>query len=91
MDQQLETITVGPRHQVTLPASLIRRMNVRAGDVFEVQTAQTMLILSHKSFVDTRIDEGIADIREGRTHGPFSTADTALAFLHKRKKTQKQN
>ena len=89
MQEGLKKITVGPRRQVTLPASLIRKMNVREGDVFEVQTAQTMLILSHKSFVDARIDEGLADNRDGRTQGPFSTADSALTFLRKRKKTKK--
>ena len=77
-----EIITVGPQGRVTLPPSLFKRMNVQEGDVFEVQTAQSMLILAHKSFVDRRIDEGLADIRAGRTHGPFSTAQEAIDFLH---------
>lgn len=85
-----EIVRVGQNRTVTLPPSLFKRMNVREGDVFEVQTAQTMLILAHKSFVDSRIDEGLADIRAGRTQGPFSHARGALSFLHDRKRVKRK-
>ncbi|MBI2484506.1 hypothetical protein HYV71_04995 [Candidatus Uhrbacteria bacterium] len=84
-----EVIKVGPNRRVILPPSLFKQMNLQEGDVFEVQTAQTMLILSHKSFIDSRIDEGLSDIRAGRRHGPFSTAKETLDFLHSRRKTKK--
>lgn len=85
-----EILKVGPNRQVTLPPSLFKRMNVQVGDVFEIQTAQTMVILAHKSFIDQRIDEGLADIRAGRTHGPFSTAQEAIDFLHSSRRTSKK-
>jgi|GEM_PF-4883627 len=85
-----EVLKVGQNRTVTLPPSLFRKMNVRKGDIFEVQAAQTILILTHKSSTDARIDEGLADIRARRMQGPFATANEALTYLHGRKKVKKR-
>ncbi len=43
-----------------------------------------------KALIDKEIAEGLEDIRAGRTHGPFASADDAVAFLHREaKKTMK--
>lgn len=83
-------VRVGGKGTLTLPLSIFKQLKIKKGDFFEVQAAQTMLILSQKNVLDDGIREGLADIRIGRTHGPFSTSKEALTFLHNQKKSVKR-
>ena len=38
---------------------------------------------AQRRIVDARLAEGIADIKAGRTHGPFSTHAEMMSFLNK--------
>jgi hypothetical protein len=48
-----------------------------------------------RAAIDTQLAEGLADIKAGRVHGPFSTHEKFIASLHKearelsRKKTKR--
>jgi hypothetical protein len=45
---------------------------------------------SPKSLVDRALEEGLADARSGRTHGPYGSAEAAIAALGSRVKDQKK-
>jgi hypothetical protein len=42
--------------------------------------------ISPKSFVDRHLGEGLEDARKGRTHGPYNSANEAIAALDARAK-----
>lgn len=41
-----------------------------------------------KSLLDRHLAEGLEDARKGRTHGPYASADAAIAALDARAKRQ---
>jgi hypothetical protein len=40
------------------------------------------IALTPKSLVDHEIAEGLGDVKEGRTYGPYGTADEMIGALH---------
>ena len=44
---------------------------------------------SQRSAIDARLSEGLADIKAGRTHGPFQTHEEMMAFLNKKPQERK--
>ena len=59
-------------------------MNV--GDLLEAQIEKGKITLTPKSIIDKAIAEGLADIKAGRTYGPFHSAEEMLSFLHSQTK-----
>ena len=45
---------------------------------------------SPKSRVQRAVEEGLADASTGRTHGPYESAEAAIATLESRAKDQKE-
>lgn len=43
-----------------------------------------MITLTPKSLIDGSIAEGLADMEAGRMHGPYNTAEEAMAAVEKR-------
>jgi len=37
-----------------------------------------------KTLIDRHLAEGLDDVKHGRTHGPYATADEAVVALEKR-------
>ncbi len=73
------------KFQVTLPVELRTRSGLAVGDFLEVSMEQGGVItLTPKSLVDRHIAEGLADLEAGRVHGPYESADEAIAALGKR-------
>lgn len=80
-----EFVKVKSKYQLTLPTSLRRSLGVDVGDIFRASVHGGTLVLTPAQVLDRDIAEGLRDLAEGRTHGPFDTADEAIAFLHSRK------
>ena len=47
-------------------------------------TADDEYTPAQRRAIDARLAKSEADFKAGRTHGPFNTADEAIAFLRKR-------
>ncbi|MGA2325103.1 MAG: hypothetical protein ABSH05_02345 [Bryobacteraceae bacterium] len=43
-----------------------------------------VITLTPKSLIDRSIAEGLADMEAGRMHGPYNTAEEAMAAVEKR-------
>ena len=88
----MSLIRVRTNGQVTIPSSLIERAGLDVGDLLEAKLDRGKITLIRKNFIDQRIDEGLEDIRKGRTYGPFESAEEMMASLQgKMKRRAKAN
>ena len=74
---------IGTSRQVAIPKKIYDRLNLDAGDYVEIVAEKGRLIFTPKVFIEKRIAEGLKDIKEGRTIGPFSNVKDAVAALKK--------
>jgi AbrB family looped-hinge helix DNA binding protein len=87
------TITkITRNYQVTIPPAARRALNLKVGDFVEATPRGDGVLLRPARVVtdDTfeqelrrRLEEGLADLKAGRTSGPFETADDLVAHLHR--------
>jgi AbrB family looped-hinge helix DNA binding protein len=74
-------VTVKKKYQVVIPAAVRNQAGIEIGDLLEAKAERGKLILIPKSAIDREIAEGLDDIRKGRVHGPFKTAEEMIRFL----------
>lgn len=71
-----------PRHRVKLPLVPSKRPGTLHLDNAKIDE------LLFSPDMNTRLAEGLDDIRSGRVHGPFRSAQALLRSLHRTKKTK---
>lgn len=76
-------VTVKTKFQVTLPTAVRRQASVAVGDILEARVEGKTITLTPKGVVDRELALALADVRKGRTAGPFNTAEEMLKHLHK--------
>lgn len=81
------------KSQITIPKEIVRQLNLAEGDVFEVSVRKGEVILSPQAVVPKdeawvlsaeardSLRQGLADIKEGRTFGPFTDVDELIDSL----------
>jgi AbrB family looped-hinge helix DNA binding protein len=77
----MSLVKVKTKGQVTIPTALRRRAGLNVGDLLEAKVERGKITLTPQSLVDRRIQEGLEDIRNGRTYGPFDSADEMIKSL----------
>ena len=77
----MSTVRVKANHQVTLPAAIIEKVGLKAGDLLDARIEKGKITLTPRSEIDQRIAESIADYEAGRSYGPFDTANELIASL----------
>jgi bifunctional DNA-binding transcriptional regulator/antitoxin component of YhaV-PrlF toxin-antitoxin module len=93
LEVSMPLVRITTKYQVTIPNVLRRKMSVGAGDVFEAKLESGKITLTPKPdaepeytpeqrrIIDARLARGLADVRQGRTAGPFETADEMIASM----------
>ena len=73
--------------QVTIPVAIRKHFNLKRGALLETSVSGRMITLKPKMVCDQYDDdievafaEGLKDIREGRTIGPFESIEDFKAF-----------
>ena len=84
----MSLVKLSTNGQVTIPSALRERAGLDPGDLLEARLEKGKITLTPKSFIDQRIDEGLEDIRKGRTYGPFDSADEMIESLRRNQKRQ---
>lgn len=77
----MSLVKVKTKGQVTIPTRLRKQAGLDIGDFLEAKLERGKITLTPKSLIDRHIEEGLEDIRQGRTYGPFDTADEMIASL----------
>jgi AbrB family looped-hinge helix DNA binding protein len=73
-------IKIKEKGQVTLPATIREQIGLAAGDFLEARVERGKITLEPKAMLPRGVVQGLADIKRGRTFGPFS-ADRAVQWL----------
>jgi AbrB family looped-hinge helix DNA binding protein len=76
-------VKVKEKFQVTLPASVRRKVKVAVGDLLEAQVRGRTITLTPKMTIDRDIDLSLEDFKRGRFIGPFRTAKAAIRALRR--------
>ncbi|HIG45692.1 MAG TPA: AbrB/MazE/SpoVT family DNA-binding domain-containing protein [candidate division Zixibacteria bacterium] len=67
----MPVVKYGRSRQLTVPKEYHEKLGVKSGDVFDVELKEETLVYTPKTLIDKvieeRLEEGLADIREGRT------------------------
>ena len=82
----MEIVTVKNKFQIVIPQYVRELVHVEVGDFLEAGVEDGKITFTPKSLVDRHLAEGLEDMREGRTHGPYETAEAAIAALDARAK-----
>ena len=80
----MDLVTVKNKFQIVIPQRVRERVHIGIGDLLEAGVENGKIVFTPKSLVDRQIAEGLEDARAGRTHGPYSTAEEAVAALEAR-------
>jgi hypothetical protein len=89
---------------LVVPPAVSRRAGIKSGDELEFRVSRGVITIAPKvptaddeytreqrRAIDRGIAKGLEDIRQGRFHGPFDTADTAIAHLQSLARSRKKN
>jgi AbrB family looped-hinge helix DNA binding protein len=82
----MNIVTVKNKFQIVIPQHVREQVHIEVGDVLEADVEGGKIIFTPKSLIDRHLAEGLEDARKGRTHGPYSSADEAIAALDARAK-----
>src|SRR3989304_4756885 len=81
----MPAVKVGASRQVAIPKKLHDQLGLSPGDYLEVELDKGKLVLTPKALVDKEVErrlaESVEDFRQGRVHGPFSSAKEAIRSL----------
>ncbi len=82
----MDIVTVKSKFQIVIPQHVREQMRVEIGDILEAGVEAGKITFTPKSLVDRHIAEGLEDLKMGRTHGPYSSAEEAITALNARAK-----
>jgi len=82
----MDIVTVKSKFQIVIPQHVREQVHIEIGDFLEADVEDGKITFTPKSLVDAIWRKGCKDARKGRTHGPYSSADDAIAALNTRAK-----
>lgn len=80
----MELVTVKTKYQIVIPQSIRRRVPLDIGDLLEAAYEDGKIVFTPKSVIDRHLAEGLQDMARGRTHGPYKSAQSAIAALERK-------
>jgi AbrB family looped-hinge helix DNA binding protein len=80
-------VKIGASRQVIIPKKIHDRLGLEAGDYLEVELRDDKVILTPKALIEKRLAEALEDVKKGRVHGPFSSADEMIRSLRQGRKS----
>jgi AbrB family looped-hinge helix DNA binding protein len=90
----MEAVKLGRSRQVVIPKKIHDALGLAPGDYLEVELRENRVVFTPKTLVDKivehHLNEAFADIRAGRVHGPFKTAEAAARSLKSGRKAARK-
>lgn len=74
-------IKIGASRQVAIPKKVYDALKLSPGDYLELSVHDHNVILTPKVFVEKRLAEGLRELKEGKTVGPFKSARDTIKSL----------
>ena len=82
----MEIVAVKNKFQIVIPQNIREQVRVEVGDLLEAKVEDGKITFTPKTLIDRRVAEGLEDLRQGRTHGPYDNVPDAIKALEKRSK-----
>ncbi len=83
----MDIVTVKNKFQIVIPQHVREQVHIEIGDFLEAGVEDGKITFTPKTLIDRHLAEGLDDLKRGKTHGPYATAQDAIAALEKRAKT----
>jgi bifunctional DNA-binding transcriptional regulator/antitoxin component of YhaV-PrlF toxin-antitoxin module len=95
------TVRIGPKHQITLPSDIFRKLQLEIGDFLAASISENEIILKPKKLIpkgqawfwtkewQRKEKEADEDIKEGRLRGPFTSAKQLINHLNGLKRKER--
>jgi len=80
----MELVAVKTKFQVVIPQSIRKRARLDVGDLLEAAFEHGKITFTPKTVIDRHLAEGMEDLAQGRTHGPYESASEAISPLEQR-------
>jgi len=80
----MELVAVKTKFQVVIPQSVRKLARLDVGDLLEASFEDGKITLTPKTVIDRHLAEGLQDLAQGRTHGPYKSAAEAIVALERR-------
>lgn len=80
----MQIVTVKNKFQIVIPQHIREQVHVEIGDLLEANVENGKITFTPKTLVDRRVMEGLEDLKQGRTHGPYANASAAIRALEAR-------
>jgi len=80
----MDLVTIKNKFQIVIPRAIREQAHLDVGDLLEAGIENGKITFTPKSIIDRHLAEGLTDLAEGRTHGPYETASEAIAALEAR-------
>src|SRR3989344_4383064 len=92
------TVKIGPKHQITIPAEVFKKLQLKEGDFLGARVKDTQIVLKPKRLISrdqewfwsrkwqSKEREADEDIKAGRLSGPFTKVKDLIAHLDSLKK-----
>ena len=93
------TVTVKSKTPLIVPPAVRRQAGFKSGDEIEFKVSGGVITIvpklpiaedeytpEQRRIIDAQLREGLADVKAGRVHGPFSTHKEFIASLHREAK-----
>jgi antitoxin MazE len=89
----MEVARIGPKHQITIPDEIFKRLRLKAGDFLALELREDAFVAVPQALIprdqawfwseewQAMEREADEDIAAGRVSGPFETAEELLAHL----------
>jgi AbrB family looped-hinge helix DNA binding protein len=82
----MSIVRIKTKGQVTLPTAFRLRAGLKIGDLLRVDEKKGKIVLTPQTIIDRRLAEALADVKAGRTYGPFDSADEMIKDMKRRVK-----
>ena len=92
------TVRIGPKHQITIPAEVFRKLELKEGDFLGARVKDAEIVFKPKRLIpkdqewfwakewQSKEREADEDIKAGRLSGPFANVKDLIAHLNGLKK-----
>jgi AbrB family looped-hinge helix DNA binding protein len=86
----MNLVAVKSKFQIVIPQRIREQMGVGVGDVLEARMERGKITYTPKRPIDHDLAQGLDDLKHGRTHGPYASAEEAIVALESRARRTKK-
>jgi hypothetical protein len=86
----MAVITVRDKNAVLIPPSVMRKARIKVGDRLDANVERGKITLTPKSAAERGIEQGLDDIKHGRSYGPYASVAAAKKSFEDRTRALKR-